>query len=389
LCFFVSSLYYGVGGAWYWLEFNDGWFLSAKWKDEIEHIIPIYFYVFLYVYCMSIILNYFILKGEKSKYSDENNNYSNFLFPLVVIGTLSSIYVIVKGLGANSKDEFINDPFSLIFYQFADVLIACILYYFTICKKKNIFYIILAVFLAYCIFTGLRYKIALMCGSLILFYIYSARLNLKKVLFLTCSVATILTIFSVLTVTRNKFSGVNTSEIAYLDMDKLMYGFFAETNSLYGFASAFFTYDERLPYVGMTPIIEVFEQFIPRFLYPDKNLYTHLKDIAYSISYSKESEMSGTTVPFFGEYYVMAGWPGILIGCLVYTFLVFFLMKLVIKFSKNFKQNLIGVSLVSIYCGYFYYSRGSVSLISKGIIFIILPYILLVWSHGKKFLISK
>ena len=47
------------------------------------------------------------------------------------------------------------------------------------------------------------------------------------------------------------------------------------------------------------------------------------------------------------------------------------------------KQELYAISLISIYVAYYYYSRGSIAQISKGIIFIIVPYFYLLWLSSK------
>lgn len=131
------------------------------------------------------------------------------------------------------------------------------------------------------------------------------------------------------------------------------------------------------------PLIEVIVQFIPRFLFPQKDLYGHLEQIAYGIALSEHSVRSGTTVPFFGEYYAMFGWPGIFVGTLIFTVVALKIINLCGSLSVTYRQYLLSVSLISLYAGYYYYSRGSIAQIFKGGIFILLPYFLLLWLQRK------
>ncbi|WP_033035883.1 hypothetical protein [Pseudoalteromonas marina] len=377
--FTVSTLYYGLLGTWYWIEFKGGWFIGSNWASEIYLLPSIYLTVFFVVAAVTIYKDRTLqpISNFNIKYieSDWTNRTINFLF---FIGLFSSLYVYLKASALSDSSLITIDPFLLIFYQFSDVLIAVILFSFgTERARKNIWKIALIIFLLYSVFTGLRYKIALIVGPLLLAFYFNEDSSKKQKIGLFFTLVIVGIFFSVMTVVRSKFSGLDLDAIKYIDLETLLYGLFADANSVFGLASTLSQYGNDLPFVHFKPLIEVFEQFIPRFIYPDKNLYSHLKDIAYGISMSEESLRSGTTVPFFGEYFTMFGWYAVYIGSIIYVFLTIWLFKLVSKYSLNARQLLIGVGLISVYMGYYYYSRGSMAQIFKGLIFIVYPYILL------------
>ncbi|KTF18948.1 hypothetical protein [Pseudoalteromonas sp. 10-33] len=377
--FTVSTLYYGLLGTWYWIEFKGGWFIGSNWLSEIYLLPTIYITVFIVVAVVTMYkdrtfepISNFNMTYIESGWTKKTINV------LLLIGLFSSLYVYLKASALSDSSLITIDPFLLIFYQFSDVLIAVILFSFgTERARKNTWKVALLMFLLYAIFTGLRYKIALIIGPLLLAFYFNEDANKKQKVGLFISLIIVGIFFSVMTVVRSKFSGLDLDAIKYIDLETLLYGLFADANSVFGLASTLSQYGNDLPFVHFKPLIEVFEQFVPRFIYPDKNLYSHLKDIAYGISMSEESLRSGTTVPFFGEYFTMFGWYAVYIGSVLYVFLTIWLFKLVSKYSLNPRQLLIGVGLISVYMGYYYYSRGSMAQIFKGLIFIVYPYIIL------------
>lgn len=376
----VSTCYYGVLGPWYWLNFENGIFLGGNWQYYLTKLPLIYVSVFF-------LIMFIFIKKPLFKYKESNSDARDFnesqlsiviLYFFLIIGVLSSTYVYLVGSSIDHLSELTNDPFVLILYQFSDLLIPVILFALG-CKKTNkkVWLAIVILFIAYSTFTGLRYKIALLVGPILLAFYFDSEANKKSKLTIMLSLTILGAFFSIMTVARNKFSGIDMESVEEMRGSSFLYGLFAETNSVFGLASAFKHYGERYDYVLFQPLIEVFVQFVPRFMYPEKDLYRHLKDIAYGISMSDESARSGTTLPFFGEYYVMFGWFGIIVGVYLFTVISMYLLKLMIRFSLNKKQLLIGLGLVTVYMAYYYYSRGSMAQIFKGIVFILIPYILL------------
>lgn len=70
-------------------------------------------------------------------------------------------------------------------------------------------------------------------------------------------------------------------------------------------------------YSGTLPFTYVFLLPIPRSLWFDKPLPVWLQNIASSVG-TPESPGAGLFVPHFGEFYVAFGWPGIVVGMLLF-----------------------------------------------------------------------
>lgn len=382
--FFISTFYYGVLGPWYWLEYRSGRFLGAYWLEEM-HVIPlVYVLVYLLVSCVVLFRDGCISRLLVGTRRVANPLLSKKVLSIfLALGFVSSLYVYVVGGG--QEGAVTTDPFLLILYQISDVLIACILFAFSCSDGKRFkWWLVVLVFVLYAVFTGLRYKIALLLGPILLAYYYDGNTALREKVILAASIAFLIVGFAVMTVSRSKFSGIDLDALYDVDAEMFFYGLFAETNGVFALSAAISQYGRELSFVYFEPIWEVVVQFVPRFLYPEKDLYGHLRDIAFGIAMTEESMRSGTAVPFFGEYYVMFGWLGVFVGVVAYCFFTIWLIGRVIIWSVSPRQALIGVALISVYMGYYYYSRGSVAQISKGLVFVILPYLILLRLQGIK-----
>lgn len=378
----VSTLYYGILGIWYWREIEKGSFVGANWYHELAQLPSIYMALHLLTGFFCLLLSPIFKKrsGICVKASSGTVGFGRpldlVLHWMLGVGFLSSLLVILSGRGGGDDPASSNlGSFFQVFYILADLLIPVILFAFsTHLESKKFWRFALVFFLVYAVFTGLRYKIAIVAGAILLAYTFSrSTTNLRKGLAFA-SLACLLLCFSVLTITRVKFAGF---DLERLDTQRIGYGFFADANSCFGLVATLSSYGNQLEFAGATPALEVFQHFVPRFLYPDKSLGSHLADIKYEIARTEESARSGTAVPFFGEYYAMYGWLGVLMGILFYVALTagFLLMSRVNSVSA--KQRLIGAGLVSSFMGYYYFSRGAMVQIAVSSTFIIAPYLLL------------
>jgi hypothetical protein len=384
LCFYFSTIYYGILGPWYWIEYRSGWFLEVRWAHEINSGIWIYTAIMAWVFLCIVFLEHTSRSSKLIVVRDGCQYPSKSMFILTMIGIFSSLYVFLVG-SSGDRDSLKGDAFALIFYQFSDLLIAVILFYASVSKNKIRIIIFVVLFILYAGFTGLRYKMALLLGAILIAAFIYGKVDLRKVLLSFFGGGIVVIFFAILTVTRNKFSGLDVDNLLAMDWDTFWYGLFAESNSIFGLMSALHNFGDRFEFVGIKPLLEVFEQYIPRFIYPDKNLYGHLKDVAYGISYTTTSELSGTSLPFFGEYYTMGGWPAVILGCSVYSYFSWWLIFWLSKSSAGRWQSVIGIGLAVVFMGYYCYSRGSVSQISKGIFFVVFPYCFLVSLQYKIF----
>lgn len=386
--FTVSSLYYGVFSIWYWKNFHDGIFLGADW----ENMFPDVMLTFALVYVI-VTLSVSILARNKNFFE---SNYPTYLtknhtrsieFLLLVIGFFSLVYAYVKGGQLLKTGDLTDDPLLLIFFQFGDIPVGVLLFWAAtrgIDKRWILFasaYILIGVLL------GLRSKLLLLMVPVLLAFYMQTR-PLRSQLFtrggIIIGMLGVVSLFSIMTITREKFSGLDFSAIENAGFDELLYSFFAETNIIFGLASTLSIYGNKIEFAGWSPFSDVIVQFIPRFLYPDKDLYLHLKDIAWWISESEISLGSGTSIPFFGEYYAAFGWFGVILGAIFYSALTVGMFNFIRRFSVTYKQYLIGAALIAVFMGYYYFSRGSMSQLFKVFIFACGPYFFLLMINFRR-----
>jgi hypothetical protein len=83
------------------------------------------------------------------------------------------------------------------------------------------------------------------------------------------------------------------------------------------FAAVLEAVPQRVSYAGLAPIRGVFVQPIPRQIWPDKPGPVYLNKINEAIG-TPAAFGSGPAVPNFGEYYLAFGWPGVVLGMLLF-----------------------------------------------------------------------
>lgn len=381
--FTISTIYYGVLGPWYWIEYRDGYFLGVDWAVELEMVswsfLLVHFFV-LALFCMRSNNPSYGTKFEPHNQKLAGETYQ--VRVLFWLGWLAAIYVVISGGKVSEGAELTADPLLLIMLQASNLPIPVLLYVAASRGVSMRWGIGVAAYIAFAVMVGLRYKILLLVGPLLLWFYFLPRKNqaVTRYLILIGGIATF-ALFSVMTIARSKFSGLSLDAIADADLDGILFGAFADTNLIFGLASCFNIYDAHYEFVGFQPLIEVITQFVPRFLAPDKHLYTHLEDITFSLGNSLESLNAAVSIPFFGEYYAMFGWVGVAIGILLYSLAVSSLLDWICVHSVDFGQMLMGVGLLVLFFGYYYFSRGSMAQISKGFVFVCLPYLFLIGKH--------
>lgn len=380
----LSTLYYGVLSVWYWLEWKDGVFLSVDWGGDWVSISWEFVLIACFVFIISVLFDrYFFIRFSKTltrlEVEKKQISYERSIKPLCFIGfigLISSVYTyIIGGSLASTGGAVIDDSFALITYQFSDMLIAVCL--FIMSKEKVSFrsFLLFLAYLSYTITIGFRYKLVLVAVPIVMSWFILSKLGrLKKFFLLFFSSVAFISFLSVLTISRNKFQGFDFNLISGAVFEDFLYGLFADTNIIFGLASAHNLYGNTIDYVGFQPYIDSITQFVPRFIYPEKNLYQHLWDVNWGIANNLESFYSGTAMPYFGEYYASAGFIGIFIGVLIYCYFIYASFSASLDSSASAKQLITGISLIIVFTAYYYFSRGSFAQIFKGVIFVVLPY---------------
>jgi hypothetical protein len=98
-------------------------------------------------------------------------------------------------------------------------------------------------------------------------------------------------------------SGVRLSQVFFQG--------FSDSGTFFTTALVMDAFPTTFPFSGFEPIWIAITLPVPRRLWPEKPLSSFLDQVGYLTG------TSGQAVPVAGEHYVMAGWPGVIIGGLV------------------------------------------------------------------------
>lgn len=384
LMLFVSTAYYAIGGPLYWTILMDGQFIGVTWGDEIYRAATYVIVSSAMLVGWTIFIRAFAMRQSTSNsYSAmEQNDEASLKWrrilrkTFILIGTAAlccACYVaafIIFGDGNLSRD-----PFLLIAYQVSDAAIPCILFAIAMdgFKPRNV--ALLLLFIAYAAAIGFRYKIILIIFPILWLALVAddgTRSNrwIRAGFIAGC----IVVMFSLLTITRSKFAGLDLSSLESATFQDSVYGLFAETNSLFGLIGVIRESIDVGNLIWFQPIVDALLELIPRFLYPDRVTGEYLATPLGHLVV-KEALDSATAYPLVGELLLMGGYYGVALGTLVWALLINKFgaqMDRVRPFHARLAT--LGAGLSAVFFGYYAFSRGYFPQIAKGIIFVMLPF---------------
>lgn len=381
--FLISSIYFGILGPWYWQTFESGYFLGVNWSADMDNVSLSFFGVFFLVSLYLPLLRKSAASSAVEKEIIAKATFTEKMF--LAFGMVAVAYVVLKaGSFTNREDLNQRDPLLLIMTQASDILVPVIL--FRICRQGFTFsnLSLSAIFLVFTLFVGLRYKTIIFVYPLISILMYRNKGIYKWGLVGGIALGTLL-LFSVMTIYRAKFSGINSAGGESLTGDKLLYGLFAESNLIFGLLAIFKSYTSTGDYVYFAPFVDAIQDWFPRYLFPDKQVGLYLSKLYDGLGSSR----TGTAYPFFGEYYMMAGWTGLLLGVPLYLHIYKYFSRRITVNARNAQLANCGAALLAIFWGYCYFSRGFTSQTVKGVIFIVIPYIALLKASAPEPIIRK
>lgn len=375
----VSALYFCFFGYWYWVYARNYEFLGGYWSEDLPRSRDILcFYT-------SIVILAVVYFGRRSAASP--SPFVDFVFPkayfsvMLCAGFFGGIYIVYSSVVYGGLNP--NDSVALLIGQFADLLIPCILFYIAANGWSWRSIVAVLLFIAFAVFIGYRTRIVLVVGPLLLFYWMGRNVSfLGRVLFFFLLSLTAL-LFSVMTFSREKFNSLDFDKVMGANYSDLLEGLFAESNILFGLIGVMTEFVDRGNYVYFQPVYDSLIEFIPRFIYPDKSTGEYLVTAVLGLL-ADNAVQSGTAYPFVGEYLLMGGHVLAFFMCILLGFICVRLRSVVIGISAGSVAS-IGVYLLALFFGYYYYSRGYLPQMTKFFIFIVCPYLILA---GKSFSIK-
>lgn len=378
----ISSIYYSFLGPIYWAYERDYTFVGVNWQLNYWRG-PI-----LLALSTTVISAVVVFSGKifDRRVHDLNKIEYTLIFNetyvlLLIFGLIGGSYLITAGIKV--EGETVNlSAFALIAYQFADILIPVIIFY--VCRCGLTWGTILAIagFIAFSSIIGYRYKLVLLVLPVLLMLWQGRSLKTKVTL------ATLMTvlgfILSLLTVARKKFEGVEIDALLDLTVDDFLYGFFAESNLMFGFQALLSKTIDTSTYAGFSPIYDAFADFIPRFLFQDKKVGLYVEQFVAEGLITEEGFKSGTAYPFIGEYIMMGGVWGLFIGCACFAWAYVTLRNIMVRHIRvGYQRNLL-LWYLAVFFGYYCYSRGFLPQVSKTFIFVVAPIFLLLGASTVK-----
>lgn len=369
--FYVSTIYYGVLGPWYWLKYQHGVFLGIDWTTAI---IPA---AWDYLVVAWIVLGMlWLYRGPNRPAHGLSMAYKPHMSQatleagLLAIGGAGALYVVKASSSFRAGQ---TDGIFQIAYQVSDVLVPVIL--FRVAKRGwSPSTIALAVsFTSYAIFAGLRYKLAILFLPLGCIGLDRLRSRLvRRTVILTFASVTGGG-FALLTSLRSKFSGINITQTRPITHD-FFYGLFAETNIIYGWIAIRRAYGIGTRVVLLEPLRASLFELVPRAILGTKNNGSYLGPL-YDTLGGPIAVKSGTAYPFFGEYFVMGGMPALFFLVLGYIWLYRRLRRTLDRLAgSNGRLQRAADGLLAVIFGYYYYSRGYSPQALKGMLSTVLPF---------------
>lgn len=372
----LSHVYFCLGGYYYWISLKGGYFVGFYWdEDLLWRSIVVLSLSTTAVAAMVAFLNSTQVVDRPEVRPDLARSIPDppVVMIFLLIGIVASIFVLSVGIDIDFRQR---NPFLLIAYQFSDLVIPVIVF---LVARHGITKLNLSLLLGFCIYAslvGFRYKIALVfipLGGLLAF----ARMPTGiKLVWLSMLATAAILMFGLLTIYRNKFGIPDLSR----PIDNLAYGIFADTNVVYGLTTILTNYADTGNYYYVQPLIDTVREWVPHVIDPTRVTGEYLAPMQYGFE-TAEGVHSGTAYPFLGEFAVMAGWYGVVIGVILYGAGYIALHKMVIRRAATLELAVGGLGILASIVGYYHYSRGYFPQATKSYIFIIFPYMYMCVQH--------
>jgi len=382
LVFLISHVFYCYFGVLFWTVGRLGFFVGFYWPIDTIYRVDLFVTASNALFAILILVISWLSRPVSVSSLDFYPQKTNITpFPAVPflatlgLGLLCSLLVLSRGSFGESTEG--RGGIFLIAYQFSDVLIPLICFYVS---RKGFSWgpiLLIMYFIFYASLVGFRYKIALFALPLILFVLYSNISLFRKVVIVLISTASILTLFSLLTLYRVKFGVPDFSRPVTGGADEIMYGFFAEANVIFGMVALhnwFVVGDGNLYW--FQPFVDALLEMIPRVFMPNRVTGVYLTEFVNGLV-TDEGRNSGTAYYWVGEFVIMFGWAGYVVGPVIMAAFYFFFKRLALVLRRNRNDLAMALFLIFAIVGYFQFSRAYFPAIFKAYIFSWSPIIIL------------
>lgn len=366
-----SNIYFCGGAYYFWLVINETYFAGLIWGvGALERaILTLSISTTMVAVLVCAITNKPItnVPAFTKSYCDQ---LPKTLWLFCGVAFISSLVVLNQGVFGDIESR---GAFFLIAYQCSDLFVPAILFLVALRGVSKSTIVLTLYFIFYASMVGFRYKIALLAIPLITLLMFSELKKSKKAILVGAAMLTVMTLFSLLTLFRSKFSGIDINRSLDDVWSDLQYGFFAESNIIFGLSSALTQYIDKEQFYFIEPVVDIFREWIPRVIVPDRVTGAYLTPMQLGFI-TEEGINSGTAYPFIGEFAIMLGWFGIVFGIFAFAAWYVYLRNRLFSLAISKEAWIAGLGLIAAVMAYYHYSRGYLPQIAKSYIFIVFPY---------------
>lgn len=284
---------------------------------------------------------------------------------------------LLRGTGGGI---FAEDGLANYFLLALNFLIPGVCLQFTtwVCNRRHLPRIVawLLVSLGIFISLGFRFRIVLLVVPMLLIW-YLVRNKRPNPGAVALIVVGLIFVAGFVGMTRGYGSGLDVSAVEGTTNEEI----FAEG---FGEAQVFFTTSGMIaatpafnPYVGIQPLLSVLQFPIPRAWYPDKDTFGYLQRSIENL-YNSTTLGMGAAVLCYGEWFLMAGWPSLILMSLAFGWL----LRCLWNWTLIRRHEPLALAIYAVVVSYLYLvvSRGYLSQVVAGGVFTLGP---LVWTYRR------
>lgn len=350
---------------------------------------------------ISTSFGYFFVPYKRiRKYRICNLNSSQLWNIGLVINIVSFIiYGFANGFDISKLNPLINQSYNFEFLKFTgsfrnyfsltqDCLITGTFLMFTSFLKNKkrgvITFFNLIIVLGLYINTGFRYKLLFLTLPIFLFFLINKKFNLKSKILVGFGSLTLF-IFSnyTLSLARTYGQGLNLKELSNFNFSYILKSFFISSDSSVFLATSglMSIVPSKVSFVYFYPIYKLLIHPIPSTIFSGKDPGDYLQNTMQAV-FGSQANAFGSAIHNYGEYYLMFGWIGIIIGNFIFGFI---LKKLWIWILIHKDEEIaIPLYLLNISFIYMVISRGYLSQQLQIYVFSILPIVLIYIIFSKR-----
>lgn len=313
-------LYVILGFNAYWM--GDYYFLDIDFTGSFEKIFTVVS-VFSAVFTLSFILFYYIrFASNKAVYDVEyalKEKYVLLYFILLMSYSLLNLY----GVRLSGLHNFI-----LLFFNSLLVVIG-----YSFVAKMKFSKILLLMLVVLIIYMGFRYRLIFLLLPILFSTFILKEMTIARLLMYVICIFLAVSLVAIVGVARKYSSGLQFDKLEGYDIfEVIIKGIFNDTSTVFVSGAFIEWLDGSRKFAYFDQIIYMFNYFIPSQLYADKvysPIFLHLSNVT-----NQPNNESGAAVLGFAEYYHTAGYVGVVMFALIFSFVYAKLFRQIMKVTS-------------------------------------------------------